>query len=166
MWHRRLRTFQVVPGRGRITSAPEKYRTARAPQLNSPLRLLSAISPARRSSYNAATHLSRLRLAAESKIDTVCVEHEISDGEDRMSRRRNVTLALDESTARWARIEAARQDTSLSEFLGSLLRERMRQDRAYEHSMAEYLAAGPRPLKAEREGYPQREALHDRADLR
>ena len=38
---------------------------------------------------------------------------------------RNVTVTLEEEVARWARIEAARQDTSVSRLLGEILKERM-----------------------------------------
>ncbi len=38
---------------------------------------------------------------------------------------RNVTVTLEENVAQWARIEAARRDTSVSRLLGELLRERM-----------------------------------------
>jgi hypothetical protein len=38
---------------------------------------------------------------------------------------RNVTVTLDEEVAQWARIEAARRDTSVSRLLGELLREKM-----------------------------------------
>lgn len=38
---------------------------------------------------------------------------------------RNVTVTLEEDVAKWARIEAARQDTSVSRLLGALLKERM-----------------------------------------
>ena len=40
-------------------------------------------------------------------------------------RLRNVTVTLEEDVAQWARIEAARQDTSVSRLLGALLKERM-----------------------------------------
>ena len=40
-------------------------------------------------------------------------------------RLRNVTVTLEEDVAQWARIEAARQDTSVSRLLGELLKERM-----------------------------------------
>ena len=43
----------------------------------------------------------------------------------RINRLRNVTVSLEEDVARWARIEAARQDTSVSRLLGALLKERM-----------------------------------------
>lgn len=39
-------------------------------------------------------------------------------------RLRNVTVTLEEDVARWARIEAARRDTSVSRLLGELLKER------------------------------------------
>jgi hypothetical protein len=55
---------------------------------------------------------------------------------------RNVTVTLEEQVARWARIEAARQDTSVSRLLGAILRERMLQDEAYEKSMRRF------PLRA------------------
>jgi hypothetical protein len=41
------------------------------------------------------------------------------------NRLRNVTVTLEEDVARWARIEAAKQDTSVSRLLGELLKERM-----------------------------------------
>jgi hypothetical protein len=41
------------------------------------------------------------------------------------SRLRNVTVTLEEDVAQWARIEAARQDTSVSRLLGEILKERM-----------------------------------------
>jgi hypothetical protein len=41
------------------------------------------------------------------------------------NRLRNVTVTLEEDVAKWARIEAAKQDTSVSRLLGTLLKERM-----------------------------------------
>ena len=40
-------------------------------------------------------------------------------------RLRNVTVTLEEDVAQWARIEAARKDTSVSQLLGALLKERI-----------------------------------------
>jgi hypothetical protein len=40
-------------------------------------------------------------------------------------RLRNVTVTLEEEVAQWARMEAARRDTSVSRLLGTLLKERM-----------------------------------------
>lgn len=75
--------------------------------------------------------------------------------------RRNVTITLDEETARWARVEAARRDTSVSRLVGDLLRDHMRRERNYGEAMEAYLAAGPRELKREG-GYPDREEVHRR----
>jgi hypothetical protein len=43
-------------------------------------------------------------------------------------RLRNVTVTLEEDVAQWARIEAARRDTSVSRLLGALLKERISAD--------------------------------------
>jgi plasmid stability protein len=40
-------------------------------------------------------------------------------------RLKNITVTLEEDVAQWARIEAARHDTSVSRLLGSLLKELM-----------------------------------------
>lgn len=78
---------------------------------------------------------------------------------------RNVTITLDDSTAEWARVWAARHRTSVSRLLGELLAEKMRQEEGYHAAMESFLAAGPRPLTdtsdAERP-YPIRESLHER----
>jgi len=79
---------------------------------------------------------------------------------------RNVTITLDEETARWARIEAARHDTSLSRFVGELLRERMRRDERYEEAIRDFLSRPRKPLSRPGGAYPSREELHDRDALR
>jgi hypothetical protein len=78
---------------------------------------------------------------------------------------RNVTITLDEETARWARVEAAHRDMSVSRLIGQLLREHMRAQTTYEEAMRRYLARGAANLK-DRGHYPSREELHDRAGLR
>jgi hypothetical protein len=77
---------------------------------------------------------------------------------------RNVTVTLEEQVARWARIEAARQDTSVSRLLGAILRERMLQDEAYEKSMRRALAR--KPFLKSNGRYLSRDEVHDRARLR
>ena len=78
---------------------------------------------------------------------------------------KNVTITLDEETARWVRLEAAKRETSVSKFVGQVLRNEMLEDGGYERAMKSYLSRQPRPL-----GYAAqratREALHDRAGLR
>lgn len=78
---------------------------------------------------------------------------------------RNVTITLDEETARWARVEAARRDLSVSRFIGEMLHERMEDDMRYGEAMKSLFSRGPRPL-GYRANKPARDALHDRAALR
>lgn len=75
--------------------------------------------------------------------------------------KRNVTIVLDEETHRWARIEAARRNTSVSQLVGALLREHMDRESSYEAAMSQFFSIEPRPLK--RGGsYPSREESHSR----
>ncbi len=78
---------------------------------------------------------------------------------------RNVTITLDDETARWARIEAARQDTSVSQFVVGLLREQMaragREADRYEQARRSYFARRPRSLSGGK-AHPSREELHRR----
>ena len=77
----------------------------------------------------------------------------------------NVRLTLDANTARWARIEAARRDISVSSLVRELLEQRMSGQESYEDSRRRYLARPSVPLKHSG-GYPTRDATHDRASLR
>lgn len=79
---------------------------------------------------------------------------------------KNVTITLDEETARWARIEAARQGTSVSRLLGEILRERRAHLAEYEAASDRFLRRKAVMLKRPGERYPAREALHDRNVLR
>jgi hypothetical protein len=80
------------------------------------------------------------------------------------ARLRNVTVTLEDSVARWARMEAARQDTSVSRLLGGILKERMREKDGYNGAMRQALAREPF-LKTDGR-YLSREDVHDRARLR
>jgi len=78
---------------------------------------------------------------------------------------KNVTVTLDERTARWARVEAARNDVSMSAFLRQMLERAMAAQESYPEAMSRYLARQPVALK--RTGrYPSREELHERESLR
>lgn len=79
---------------------------------------------------------------------------------------RNVTVTLDEETARWARVEAARRDMSVSALLRELLTEHMRTEEDYDDAMDRLLARDPVTLKGSCDGYPNRDEVHDRAGLR
>jgi hypothetical protein len=84
-----------------------------------------------------------------------------------MERRlKNVTVTLDEETARWARLEAARRDTSVSRLLGEVLRERMAAEEVYEAAKARYLGQTPGVHRRPGQRLPERHELHDRPRLR
>lgn len=61
---------------------------------------------------------------------------------------KNVTVTMEDSVADWARMEAARRNTSVSRLVGELLAEKMRHDDAYERAMREALEFQPIPFEA------------------
>ncbi len=80
------------------------------------------------------------------------------------SHLRNVTVTMEERVARWARLEAARKETSVSRLLGAILKERMLEKDRYERAMRRALTRKPF-LKTDGR-YLSREEVHDRARLR
>ena len=79
---------------------------------------------------------------------------------------KNVTITLDEKTLVWARIEAAKQGTSVSRLVGEMLASHREQESAYEAARKSYLARGSFPLTGQRQEYPTRESLYDREIFR
>ena len=79
-------------------------------------------------------------------------------------RLRNVTVTLEPALAHWARMEAARQDMSVSRFLAGILKERMAAQDGYAAAMRRSLARKPF-LKTDGR-YPSREEVHERSGLR
>jgi hypothetical protein len=77
---------------------------------------------------------------------------------------RNITITLEEEVAKWARVEAAREDTSVSGMLAEILKERMEKRDEYEKAMRRALARKPF-LKSDGK-YLTREEAHERPDLR
>ncbi len=80
------------------------------------------------------------------------------------SRLRNITVSLDERVAHWVRLEAARQETSVSRFLGGVLKDRMLEESGYEQAMRRALAR--KPFLRTDGRYLSREEVHERAHLR
>jgi hypothetical protein len=76
---------------------------------------------------------------------------------------KNVTITLDEKTAAWARVYAARNNTSVSRIVGEMLQQRMGELREYDDAMRRFLAKPPVPLKRAGTHYATREELHERA---
>lgn len=79
---------------------------------------------------------------------------------------KNVTITLDEETAAWARVYAAKRNVSLSRYVGELLHERMRESREYEESMRRFLAQKPVKLDKPDGRFPNRDETHARTRLR
>lgn len=74
-----------------------------------------------------------------------------------------MTITVEEDVARWARVRAAEQDTSVAQLVGDVLKEKMLQDDAYATAMREHFAL-LKPLAFEKpEGrFPTRDEVHDR----
>jgi len=76
--------------------------------------------------------------------------------------KKNVTISLDEDTARWLRVEAAKQDLSVSRFLAEILAERRERSEAYQAARTLSMGREPRPLRRSGESLPSRGELHRR----
>lgn len=79
---------------------------------------------------------------------------------------KNVTITLDEETAAWARVHAARLNMSVSRMVGELLQRNMREHGEYDRAMRRFLARKPVQLKPAGARYASRDELHDRQRLR
>lgn len=76
--------------------------------------------------------------------------------------KRNVTVSMDEDTARWVRVEAAKRDISVSQFLGEVLEERRRRAEGYEAARTRFMAREARPIRRAGDALPSRSDLHER----
>jgi len=83
-----------------------------------------------------------------------------------MSVMKNVTITLDERTAAWARVYAARHNTSVSRMVGEMLQQRMHESHRYEEAMRRFLEKKPLKLNRPPKPYPRREDLHARSRIR
>ncbi len=74
---------------------------------------------------------------------------------------RNVTVSIPDDLAQWARVWAAKHDTSVSAMLGDVLRGIREKETRYTSAMEVFFAAEPGNLSG---GvvYPDRDSLHDR----
>lgn len=77
---------------------------------------------------------------------------------------KNVTVTMEDQVADWARMEAARRNTSVSRLIGELLAEKMRHDDAYERAMREVLEF--KSMGISKGPYLTREEANDRPALR
>lgn len=72
---------------------------------------------------------------------------------------KNVTITMEESVAEWARLEAARRNTSVSRLVGEILAEKMRHDDAYERAMNEWLQRTT-SFASDGSPYPKRDEIY------
>ena len=79
---------------------------------------------------------------------------------------KNITITLDEKTAAWARVHAAKRNLSLSRFIAEVLDRQLRESREYERAMQRYLSRAPSRLSKPGDAYPTRDEIHDRSGLR
>ncbi len=70
---------------------------------------------------------------------------------------KNVTVTMEDGVAEWARLEAARRNTSVSRLVGEMLAEKMRSDDAYERALQDWLHR-ERSWVSNGERYPARDA--------
>lgn len=71
-----------------------------------------------------------------SSVDTKFVLHE-----NRVMK--NVTVTMEEHVAEWARLEAARRNTSVSRLIGEMLAEKMHHADAYDRAMRDWMDRAP-----------------------
>jgi len=98
---------------------------------------------------------------ANIHIDSNFITHHIRAMKTKF---RKITVRLDEHVAQWARMEAARKETSVSRMLGGILRECMLEKDGYEAAMFRALARKPF-IKSDGQ-YLSRVKAHARGRLR
>ena len=76
-----------------------------------------------------------------------------------MQLMKNVTVTMEDSVAEWARMEAARRNTSVSRLVGQMLAEKMRHDDAYQRAMQEWHNR-QRAYASDGAPYPRRSPSH------
>lgn len=76
-----------------------------------------------------------------------------------------MTITVEAEVARWARLKAAREEISISQLVGKMLKESMLQEEGYESAKKRFLSVRPRVL-SDGSPYPPRDELHDRPGLR
>lgn len=74
---------------------------------------------------------------------------------------KNVTITMEDSVADWARIEAAKRNTSVSRLVGEMLAEKMQRTDAYQRAMHDWQTKD-RPWASNGQPYPSRDELYER----
>ena len=74
---------------------------------------------------------------------------------------KNVTITVEEPVLEWVRVEAAKQNSSVSRLVGELLAEKMRHQDAYERAYQAWLN-DDRTWRSDGTAYPKRDELYER----
>ncbi len=74
---------------------------------------------------------------------------------------KNVTVTVEEPVLEWARMEAAKRNTSVSRLVGEMLAEKMRRTDAYQRAMHDWQTKD-RLWVSDGQAYPKRTELYDR----
>jgi Family of unknown function (DUF6364) len=75
---------------------------------------------------------------------------------------KNLTITVEESALEWARIEAAKRNTSVSRLVGDMLAEKMRLTDAYQRAAQDWKSK-ERLWRSDGTAYPKRDELYDRS---
>jgi hypothetical protein len=67
---------------------------------------------------------------------------------------KNVTITLHEDVARWVRIRATEQETSVSRLIGKMLKQQMSDEKAYGTAMQQDLSRPERVQRQTKAAYP------------
>jgi hypothetical protein len=61
---------------------------------------------------------------------------------------KNVTITVEDGALEWARIEAAKRNTSVSRLVGEMLADKMRLEDAYARAMHDWISKDPSLVEA------------------
>ena len=73
---------------------------------------------------------------------------------------KNVTITVDDAALEWARIEAARRNTSVSRLVGEMLMEKMQRTDAYQRALHDWQTKD-RLWASDGQPYPPRSTLYE-----
>ena len=75
---------------------------------------------------------------------------------------KNVTISLPDEVAHAAKVFAAEQNTSVSKFVGGLLRERLEAEGGYQAALKRWRRRKPMVIHEAKTPYPSRSSVYER----
>lgn len=113
----------------------------------------------RRISVYTVLPILKWLVSTASQLDTVSVFQYIR-------AMKNITITLREDIALWLRVQAAKNERSVSKWVAELLEGMKNREDEYEVAMERFLSREPRKLKWVDGRKPSREELHERSSFR